>query len=239
VPTLILSGGQDLRTPTEDARRVAAMIPDAQLVHVPYTGHSVIGSDLSGCAKAALASFFARASFAGCPSAVNRFPVSPLAPRRLSSVAPIGGVAPAAGRTVAAAVASLLDLRRSVLTIGFDFGGIPYGARFGALRGGTASVTKAGVRLDRFSYVPGLQLSGLVPTTLLLKNAGAATILTIAGSQAAHGRLRMAAGGRLSGTLAGRSFHVSAASRVKLASAASGAPEAAPAIPASPLARLH
>ena len=92
VPTLILSGGQDLRTPTEDAGRVAAMIPDAQLVHVPYTGHSVIGSDLSGCATAAVASFFAGAAAKACPSAVNRFPPAPLAPRQLSSVAPTGGV---------------------------------------------------------------------------------------------------------------------------------------------------
>jgi pimeloyl-ACP methyl ester carboxylesterase len=237
VPTLILSGGQDLRTPTEDARRVAALIPDAQLLQVPYTGHSVIGSDLSGCAKAAVSSFFAGTPVQGCPPAVNRFPPAPPAPRQLSSVAPMAGVGRAQGRTLAGVVASLLDLRRAVLTLGFDFGGIPYGARFGGLRGGTVSVTKSGVRLERFSYVSGLQLTGVVPTSIVLKNAGTAASLSIGGSQAAAGRVRIAAGGRLSGTLAGRSFHVNAAARVRLASAAP--PALAPVFPGSPLARLR
>jgi pimeloyl-ACP methyl ester carboxylesterase len=234
VPTLILSGGQDLRTPTEDARRVAGMIPDAQLVRVPYTGHSVIGSDLSGCAKAALAAFFGGAAVQVCPPVVNRFPPAPTAPRGLSSVAPMAGVGAAQARTVAGAVASLLDLRRAVLTVGFDFGGIPYGARFGGLRGGSVSVTKAGVRLNHYSYVAGLELTGIVPSSILLKNAGAPARLTVGGAQAAAGHLRIGAGGRLSGTLAGRSFHVSAAAKVRLAGASGGlGPEAA-----SPLPRL-
>ena len=50
VPTLMLSGAQDLRTPTSGARAVAARIPDAQLLVVPYTGHSVLGSDFGDCA---------------------------------------------------------------------------------------------------------------------------------------------------------------------------------------------
>jgi pimeloyl-ACP methyl ester carboxylesterase len=237
VPALIFSGGQDLRTPTEDARRVAALIPDAQLLQVPYTGHSVVGTDLSGCAKAAMASFFGGTPVQPCPPAVNRFPPAPLAPRQLSSVAPMAGVGHAQARTVAGVVATLLDLRRAVLTVGFEFGGIPYGARFGGLRGGTANVTKGGVRLDHFSYVTGLQLTGTLPASIVLKNAGAPARLTIGGSQAAGGRLRIAAGGRLSGTLAGHGFHVNAAAKVTLARAYGGAPW--PPFPASPLARLR
>ena len=61
VPTLILSGAQDLRTPTSNARSVAALIPDAQLLVVPFTGHSVLGSDFSGCAERAVQAFFAGA----------------------------------------------------------------------------------------------------------------------------------------------------------------------------------
>jgi pimeloyl-ACP methyl ester carboxylesterase len=237
VPALILSGAQDLRTPTEDARRVAALIPDAQLLQVPYTGHSVVGSDLSGCAKAAIAAFFAGTPVQPCPSGVNRFPPAPLVPRQLSSVAPMPGVGHVPARTVAGVVATLLDLRRAVLTVGFDFGGIPYGARFGGLRGGTANVTKRGVRLDHFSYVTGLQLTGTLPASIILKNAGAPAHLTVGGSQAARGRLRIAAGGRLSGTLAGRSFHVNVAAKVRLARVWSSEPR--PAFPASPLARLR
>ena len=43
VPTLIFSGADDLRTPTANARQVAAQIPDAHLLVVPNTGHSVLG----------------------------------------------------------------------------------------------------------------------------------------------------------------------------------------------------
>jgi pimeloyl-ACP methyl ester carboxylesterase len=240
VPTLILSGGQDLRTPTEDARRVASLIPDAQLLQVPYTGHSVVGSDLSGCVKAAIASFFGGTAVHGCAPAVNRFPLAPLPPRALSSVAPMRGVGAGQARTVAGVVDSLLDLRRTVLTVGFDFGGIPYGARFGGLRGGTVRVTKAGTVLNRFSYVPGLQLTGLVPNGIVLKNAGATASLTVGGSQAAPGRIRIGSGGRISGTLAGRSFHVSAAAKVKLASAGQGEEAVSePGFPVPQLARLR
>ncbi|HWX97155.1 MAG TPA: alpha/beta fold hydrolase [Solirubrobacteraceae bacterium] len=240
VPALILSGGQDLRTPTEDARRVASLIPDAQLVQVPYAGHSVIGSDLSGCAKAAVASFFAGTALRGCDAAVNHFRLAPVPPKALTSVTSMAGLGAPQGRTVAGVVDSLLDLRRAVLTVGFDFGGIPYGARFGGLHGGTASVTRAGVVLDRFSYVPGLQLTGLVANGIVLKNAGATATLTVRGSQAATGRIRVASGGRISGTLAGRSFHVSAAAKVKLARAGQGSEAASePAFPVRQLARLR
>src|SRR5271166_5451865 len=73
VPTLILSGAQDLRTPAANARHVAATIPDAQVVVVPFTGHSVLGSDLSGCAARAVASFFAGAAAQACPPTVDKY----------------------------------------------------------------------------------------------------------------------------------------------------------------------
>jgi pimeloyl-ACP methyl ester carboxylesterase len=241
LPALILSGGQDLRTPTENARRVAALIPDAQVLHVPYTGHSVIGSDLSGCARTALTSFFAGAAVRPCSPAANRFRVAPLAPGRLAGVAPTPGVGGPAGRTLAGVLDSLLDLRRAVLTAGFDFGGVPYGARFGGLRGGGATGTKAGVQLNRFSYIPGLQVTGLVPIGIVLRNSGSPARLRIGGPAAAAGQVRVGASGRLSGVLAGRSFHVRAAAKVRSASASAGGEVGEPAeadFPASPLARL-
>jgi pimeloyl-ACP methyl ester carboxylesterase len=238
VPTLILSGAQDLRTPTENARRVAALIPDAQLVQVPDTGHSVLGSDLTGCAKSALTSFFAGSVVQGCAPVVNRFRPAPLAPSALSSVAPMPGLGAPQARTVAGTVDSLLDLRRTVLTVALDFGRIPYGASFGGLRGGTVRVTKAGVLLHRFSYVPGLQLTGLVPFGILLRNAGAPASLAVGGPGAPSGHLRIGSGGRLSGVLAGRSFHVSAAAKVRLARAGHGGEPPSPAFPVSPLARV-
>jgi pimeloyl-ACP methyl ester carboxylesterase len=244
VPTLILSGAQDLRTPTENARRVAALIPDAQLVQVPYTGHSVIGSDLSGCARSALTAFFAALAVKACVPASNHFPPAPLAPTRLAALAPTPGVRGSKSLTVTAAVDSILDLRRTVIELALGFGELPLGARFGGLRGGTVRITKAGAVLARFSYVPGVRLSGTIPIGVLLKNSGASSTLGVSGPAAAKGRLRLASGGRLSGVLGGRTFHANVAAKVKVARAARAGGEA-PAtggtfgFPIPPLARVR
>jgi pimeloyl-ACP methyl ester carboxylesterase len=55
VPTLIVSGMDDLRTPVEDAAALAATSSTARLLRVPDVGHSVIES--SGCARRALGHF--------------------------------------------------------------------------------------------------------------------------------------------------------------------------------------
>jgi pimeloyl-ACP methyl ester carboxylesterase len=55
VPTLIVSGMDDLRTPVEDAEALAATSPAVRLLKVPDRGHSVIED--SGCARRALAQF--------------------------------------------------------------------------------------------------------------------------------------------------------------------------------------
>jgi pimeloyl-ACP methyl ester carboxylesterase len=227
VPTLILSGGQDLRTPTENARRVAAQIPDAQLLRVPYTGHSVIGSDLSGCARSAVAAFFAGAPVGACSPARNHFPPAPLAPTRLSALTPPPGVSAAQGRTAKAAVDTILDLRRTIIGLALDFGELPLGARFGGLRGGTVAITSAGAKLEHLVYVPGVQLTGLIPTRLLLRNTGPAANLRVGGSAATAGRLRLASGGRLSGVLEGRDIHLNVSAQVKRARAGRASGEGA------------
>src|SRR5204863_380480 len=59
VPTLILEGQADLRTPLEDGQAVANQIgPSATVVAIPHTGHSVLGSDLSNCGTNAVTAFF-------------------------------------------------------------------------------------------------------------------------------------------------------------------------------------
>ncbi|HWX44810.1 MAG TPA: alpha/beta hydrolase, partial [Solirubrobacteraceae bacterium] len=58
VPTLILSGADDLRTPTANARALAAQIPDAHLLVVPNTGHAVLESEPTPCARNALRAMF-------------------------------------------------------------------------------------------------------------------------------------------------------------------------------------
>jgi hypothetical protein len=79
VPTLIVSGMDDLRTPVEDARALAASSPDVRLLEVPDRGHSVM--DNSGCARRALAHFLADEPVSGChvhpqhmPKPVKRVP---------------------------------------------------------------------------------------------------------------------------------------------------------------------
>jgi hypothetical protein len=64
VPTLIVSGLDDLRTPVEDAEALAATSPYARLLEVPDEGHSVI--DSSGCARRALAHFLVDEPISDC-----------------------------------------------------------------------------------------------------------------------------------------------------------------------------
>jgi pimeloyl-ACP methyl ester carboxylesterase len=59
VPTLILSGADDLRTPTANAAALAAQIPGSRLVVAPNTGHSVLETDPTPCAHDALRELFA------------------------------------------------------------------------------------------------------------------------------------------------------------------------------------
>jgi pimeloyl-ACP methyl ester carboxylesterase len=72
VPTLIVSGLDDLRTPAEQAQALAAATPGAQLLLVPDVGHSVIQS--SGCARRALAHFMLDQAFSQCHMAPKHVP---------------------------------------------------------------------------------------------------------------------------------------------------------------------
>jgi pimeloyl-ACP methyl ester carboxylesterase len=225
VPTLILSGSQDLRTPTELARGVAAQIPDAQLEVVPFTGHSVLGSDLSGCGERALAAFFAGNPVQPCGTVANQFSPTPVTPTSLAAVHPPGALPGRPGRTLVAVLDTLLDLDRQVIgaTIQAD-AELPSGASFGGLRGGYARLTSTALTLHRFSFVPGVQLSGSFPVRH--GRLQAATV-RIGGPAAAAGSVRLGGGlQRAVGTLGGRRFNVSLA-RVRLSRAtAAGWPPA-------------
>jgi pimeloyl-ACP methyl ester carboxylesterase len=93
VPTLILSGADDLRTPTANAREVAAQIPDSQLLVVPNTGHSVLGSDQTHCASDALQALFADPADQALPATPRRRACARRRCRRrvLALVAPASG----------------------------------------------------------------------------------------------------------------------------------------------------
>ncbi len=216
VPTLVLSGSQDLRTPTSNARQIAVEIPDAQVEVVPFTGHSVLGSDLSGCAQRAVSQFFAGTTVQPCATAEDVFAPTRIAPARLSAVQAPKGLSGRAGKTLGAALDTILDIQRQIIGATIEAGGqLPSGSRFGGLRGGYARLTATRAILVNLSYVPGVTVSGSFPVSDgTLQTATA----RIAGSSAAAGTIRVTTHMRASGTLGGRRFSLSTA-HVKLARA--------------------
>ena len=161
VPTLVVSGEDDLRTPKEDAARVAAQIPDSRLVVLPAVGHSALGSDLSGCGFDAVKRFFAAQPVAPtCPPG-QRF-VQRLV-RLLSLPSPIPsikdlptvrGVSGRPGRTLSALAITIFDASLQELYAGLN----DYPRRpIGGLRAGRLTV---GGRFERYSYIPGVEVSG-------------------------------------------------------------------------------
>ncbi len=209
VPTLILSGAQDLRTPTTNARAVAAKIPDAQLLVVPYTGHSVIGSDFGDCADLALKAFFAGAAVQPCAPTEDPFSPTPITPTELTDVLPVPGLGGQPGRTLTAVLDTLVDLERQVIGATLQAEQqLPSGASFGGLHGGYARLSKTAVRLSDLTFVPGVQLSGTLPAA-----GGKLHTITVHvdGSAAAPGTVVLTSGARASGTLGGRRFNLSVA----------------------------
>ena len=164
VPTLILSGAQDLRTPTSNARQIAAAIPDAQLLVVPYTGHSVIGSDFSDCASLAVTAFFGGGAVQPCASSADPFAPTPLTPTKLAYVHPAPGLSGKPGLTLTAVLDTIVDLNRLVIgaTLQAD-AQLPSGSSFGGLRGGYAKLGTSKVQLSHFTFVPGRRTERNVP----------------------------------------------------------------------------
>jgi pimeloyl-ACP methyl ester carboxylesterase len=215
VPTLILSGTQDLRTPTSNAQRIAAVIPGAQLLVVPYTGHSVLGSDFSGCAQAAVTAFFQGTGVQPCKATTNIFSPTPISPTKLDYVQPVPGISGKPGRTLTAVLDTMLDLNRQVIGAILQANQeLPNGSSFGGLRGGYARIISSAVHLNRFSFLNGVQLTGTFP----IANGQIQTAsVRVEGSAASPGVVRIGSSKRVSGTLSGKHFNVSIA-KVKLAS---------------------
>jgi pimeloyl-ACP methyl ester carboxylesterase len=220
VPTLILSGEQDLRTPTSDARAVAALIPDAQLVVVPFTGHSVIGYDLSHCASDAVSAFFAGTAVQQCGPTVNAFAPTPLTPTKLAYVRPPTQLSGRPGKTLVAALDTLVDLNRQIIGATLQANAeLPGGASFGGLCGGYARLSAHAATLHDFSFVPGVLLSGTFPVR---DGALQTSTISVSGAEASPGTLRTGSGvPKVTGTLAGRSFDISLA-KVRLSSLSAG-----------------
>ncbi len=207
MPTLVLTGAADLRTPVEQARAAVASIPDAQVDVVAQTGHSVLGSDLGGCAAKTLAAFAAGTTVACKP---DPSPITPTAtpPRTLSALA--GRTK--AERTLSAVRATVNDVRRQLIgdAIAAERSITP-GSRTGGLRGGVATVEGGFITFHRVSYVPGVRVSGTYATSLT-DGTGGVSRFAVTGPAAAVGTLTIEASGAVSGTLGGKriSAHLNA-----------------------------
>jgi hypothetical protein len=196
VPALLLNGRWDSLTPMETSDGIAALLPRAVRLNVANLGHGVT---VLPCARRALARFMTDRSIARACARNDAFlPVSGIAPRRFAGVPAASGTRGRVGRTLGAVAATLRDLPVAVML------GTPTReqVRFGGLRAGrgTFGFRRGRVRLDRLSYVPGVELSG----------AGVAPGLTarrmrivVSGPAAAHGSLTLR-GRALRGRLGGR-----------------------------------
>ena len=221
VPTLILSGLQDLRTPSSGARAIAGEIPGSTLVTVPYTGHSVLGSDLSGCASKAVSAFFAGTPVAACAANVrDEFAPTPVTPTSLRRIAAPPGLAGRPGRTLVAVLDTLLDFNRQVIgaTIEADEE-LPAGSSFGGLHGGYARLSPSAAVLHHLTFVPGVELTGTFP---IHDGVLEPATIRIGGREASSGSVRLGRGlKRASGTLGGRHFSITTA-KARLSAATDG-----------------
>lgn len=219
VPTLVLSGEMDVRTPLEDARTIGRLIPGARIAEIAWAGHSVLTSDRSRCAAAAVREFFEQAAQTPCALSGNPYAPTPRPPRSLAEVSTPrrGG---RTGRIAAAVGATLTDARRQVVGEALAEGRVPRSV--GGLRAGTvrprAAAGELTMRLIGYQYVPGLAVSGSYTT-------GRGGTVTVRGRGIA-GRLRISAKGGLSGRINGRP--------VSVARAAWALPQRLPSGPLSP-----
>ena len=172
VPSLLLSGEQDLRTPTEVARALLRRLPGSRLLVVPNAGHAVAGS--SSCVDEGIQRFLAGGTPPGiCGGDDLPGPVPP-PPLGLRDLRPVRGVPGRPGRALAAVNATLRDSSRELLfvlenllsTVFEDPSHIRRlpDIAVGGLRGGRFRIgferRPGTVSLRRLSYVPGVRITG-------------------------------------------------------------------------------
>jgi pimeloyl-ACP methyl ester carboxylesterase len=218
VPVLLLEGDQDLRTPVENARRVAAQFPQAKLLVARDTGHDAFDADLTLCAEEAVKRFFSGRRPPGrCPDPQLLRPTKPL-PRSLRALRPLRGEPGRRGRTLRAVGVTLRDMGEQAAFQFFvrvtqlledlesgDFSRLgalfePFGVP--GLRGGRGitSIDTERLRLRRVLVVPGVRVSGKIDS-LFGRMHGR---LRVRGRAAARGRIRLSRKGLVTGRLGGR-----------------------------------
>jgi hypothetical protein len=204
VPTLVIDGAADIRTPLEDADSIRTLIPGAQVLAVPFTGHSAAVSDLTGaeqCATRAIRQYFIGEPVTPCAATDNPFSPTPVAPRNLDRLKATGRKG-RIGRTITAALMTASDIRRQIIGDALEAGRLP--SRAGGLRGGRVVVRNEVITLFNVIYVPGVRVSGTVPLSSLGRQK-----LRLNGPKGAHGTLTVTPT-TLTGRLDGRRINLTA-----------------------------
>jgi hypothetical protein len=193
VPTLILQGGEDLRTPAEWSERVAARIPGAKRLVVPGVGHSTV-SDPRSCSARAIFSFVRGARLPSrCARVRTGVPAIGPAPRDFDSLRGYGRLPVRVGRTVRALAATFDDLRLVLSPAMLSGAG-------GGLRGGSWEISGPRLIVRDFQTVNGVTITGSGTRSVRLR---------VAGTEAAPGTVMFdPLRGRLTGRLGGRRIAV-------------------------------
>jgi pimeloyl-ACP methyl ester carboxylesterase len=207
VPVLVFAGERDLRTPATNAAAIAARFPQGRLVTVPGVGHSVLGTDFTGCAQTAVSIWL---SGGVPPSRCPRSPmlVNPIGafPASFATLKPgrTGGVR---GRTLAAVAKTV---REAAASWAFSLTGFTQVQAIAGLYGGTIRASGTSFVLKGYSTVAGVRISGSLrlyrPEARSPLPARFVGSVRVDGTKAAHGRLAVGAS-TLSGRLGGRGVH--------------------------------
>jgi pimeloyl-ACP methyl ester carboxylesterase len=206
VPTLILSGENDVRTSLEQADALAAAIPGASVLEVPNVGHAVLADDRSGCTKRAVFAFLGGDPVAACPPG-SPPPADPLPPASLAALAPAGGLSGEPGDVLTACVLTLrhdVGLVAPYLVPGLAVAGTAGGGLVDRSVGGRATA-----ELQAISYIRSVSLTG----GLTGHHGYARGLLTVRVYGHPYGTLELAANGTITGRLGGRRLRLASAER--------------------------
>jgi pimeloyl-ACP methyl ester carboxylesterase len=194
VPVLAISGGFDMRTPTESAQQIVSRFPQGQLLVVPGVGHSVTTADPSGCAIQAIRNWMAGANVAGrCDRSqpfLRPLPGLPAA----GPVKPKKVLGPLTTYTVAL---KTIDDAEAIWLMAQSEAPIP-----GVFAGKLTPAPRA-FTLTRYSIAHGVSLSGTIRLSSTNLPLGFEGTITVSGPAASTGILGLK-GSSLRGTLGGR-----------------------------------
>jgi pimeloyl-ACP methyl ester carboxylesterase len=197
VPALLLAGRSDLRTPLENAKRVASELPHAAVVSLAGTGHDVLDNDLTNCTVRAMKRFIAdKPVGTPCKGKTNAVDVLPPAPRSLRDYLPAPGVPGDRGRILFAVADAAADVRVTLLQR--LYAGLPFDT--GGLHGGTMHMEDTIGHLHRYAYVPGVRLSGVVEVS----DEPVVGRVRVDGPGRLDGRLELHTDGEVVGRIGGR-----------------------------------